>query len=358
MVREQLELAGALLALLLGSSSDTLVQSDGNGNGAVDDISNADEVVLSEATAGHCRGTHAKTAGNEGRTVTRDGVLVGSNADELEDALDTAAVHTMRLQVSKNQMVVGTAANKAISKTSLALIVAKTLGKSLGVGKNLGLIGVEVRGLSLLQGNRESRDSVVVRATLVTWEDGGVDGAFKVVHLIDLCLGVLASNPLAEEDQGTTRTTKTLVAGGGNDVGILEGARKNLGSDQAGDMGHISEHVGVDLVANLTDALVVNQATVGAGAGNDDLGAVEERKLLKLLVVDESGLLIQAVRDSLKVLGDGGNLLGGRLVAVRKMATVWQVETHQSVVRLHEGRVDVKVGRGARKSYDRSVKGC
>lgn len=65
------------------------------------------------------------------------------------------------------------------------------------------LVGLEVVGLGLFEGYGESGDGVVVWATLVTWEDGEVDGAFEVVE--DLLAGLCVSLPhaLSEEDHGT-----------------------------------------------------------------------------------------------------------------------------------------------------------
>lgn len=350
MVKEELELSGALLTTFLGSGLDNLVQSDGDGDSTVDNVSNADEIVLSKASAGHGRGTHAETAGNKGRAITGNGVLVGGDANKLENALDTATIDTMGLQVGQNQVVVGAATDKAVSKTTLALVITKALGKSLGIGKDLRLVGAEVGGLSLLESDRQGSDGVVVGTALVAGEDGGVDGVLKVVHLVNLGLGVLASDTLAEEDERTAGTTETLVAGGGDDVSILEGAGEDLGGDQARDVGHIGEHVGVDLVANFADALVVNETAVSTGASDNDLGAVEEGRLLKLVVVDEASLLVEAVREGLEVLGDGRDLLRGGLVTVGQMTTMGQIKTHESVVGVHQGRVDVEVGRSTRES--------
>lgn len=350
MLKEQLELAGVLLTSLLSGLANDLVEASSNGDSTVNNISDTDEVVLSEASRGHGGSSHAETTRDESRTVTRDGVLVGSNANELKDSLNTATIDAMGLKISKNKVVIGTTADQAVAQTSLALIITKSLGKGLGVGKDLGLVGVEIGSLRLLQGNSKSGDGVVVGTTLVAGEDGVVDGTLEVVQLILLRLGVGSADTLAEEDQGSARSTETLVAGGGDDISIAERTRQDLGGDHSRNVSHISEHVGVDLVANLADALVVDQTAVGTGASNNDLGSVEYGELLELLIVDEAGLLVEAVGDGLEVLGNCGDLLGGRLVSVGQMATVGEVQTHQAIMGIHESRVDVQVGGGTRES--------
>lgn len=344
MLQEQLEFSWALLTTLLGRILDGLVDAGGDGDGAVNNVGDADKVVLAEAAGCHGGGAHAKTAGDEGGTVARDGVLVGSNADELEDSLNAAAIDTVGLQISEDKVVVGAAADNAVSETAFALVVTEALGEGFSVGENLGLIGVEVGSLGLLEGHGESGDGVVVRTALVAGEDGGVDGTFEVVHFVNLGLGVRATDALAEEDESAAGTAQALVAGGGDDVGVGKRSGHDLGGYETRDVSHVGEHVGVDLVANLAHALVVDETAVGAGASDDDLGAVDERELLELIVVDQAGGLVQPVGDCLEVFGDEGDLLGGSLVAVGQMAAVRKVKTHEAIMSVHERGINVQVG--------------
>lgn len=350
MLKEQLKLAGVLLTSLLGRLANDLVEASSNGDSTVNNIGNTDEVILSEASRGHGGSSHAEATRDESRAVTRDGVLVGSNSNELKDSLNTATINTMGLKIGENKVVIGTAADQAVAQTSLALVVTKSLGESLGVGQNLGLVGVEIGSLSLLQGNSKSGDGMVVGTTLVAREDGVVDGTLQVVQLLLLRLGVGSADTLAEENQGSARSTETLVAGGGDNISIAERTGQDLGGDHSRNVSHIGKHVGVDLVANLADAFVVDQTAVGTGTGNNDLGSVEHGELLELLIVDEAGLLVELVRDGLEVLGNCRDLLGGCLVSVGQMATVGEVQTHQAIMGIHERRVDVQVGGSTRES--------
>ena len=114
-------------------------------------------------------------------------------------------------------------------------------------------------------------------------------------------------------------------------------------------MSHIGEEVGAGLISKLAHALILDQAAVRGSAGYNDLGAVEVSQLGHLLVIDDAGLLIQPVWESLEVLGDGGDLLAGDLVAVRQVAAVGKIEGEDAVVDVHDGGVSVQIGRRPRK---------
>lgn len=150
----------------------------------VDVDSDALEVGIAEATAGHGGSTNADTAGGEGTLVAGDGVLVAGNVDLLKDSLNTGAVEAVLAEVEEDHVAVGAVGDELVAEL-LELVL-----KGLGVGDNLLLVGLEVRGLSLLQGDGQSSDGVVVRTTLVTREDGEVDGALKVVEGLLAGLGV------------------------------------------------------------------------------------------------------------------------------------------------------------------------
>jgi hypothetical protein len=57
----------------------------------------------------------------------------------------------------------------------------------------------------------------------------------------------------------------------------------------------------------LLEASIVKVATVGAGASNNDLGPVEESILLEAIVINDSSVKIDSVRESLKIGGDDGD---------------------------------------------------
>lgn len=100
--------------------------------------------------------------------------------------------------------------------------VAEAFGEGFGVGEDGFLVVDKLRGLGLFEGDGESGDGVVVGPTLVTGEDGGVDGVFEVVEF-GLAFFVGAAYAFAEEDHGATGAAERFVSGGGDDVGVSEG---------------------------------------------------------------------------------------------------------------------------------------
>lgn len=234
-------------------------------------------------------------------------------------------------------------------------LVTKTLEldlNGLSVLDDLLLVLLELGGVGLLEGNGESSDGVVVGSTLVTWEDGEVDGVLKIVKDILSGLGISGTDTSAEEDHGTTGSTEGLVGGGGDDVGVLEWRWDDTGGDETGDVGHVDNEVGTDLVGDLAHALVVDQTAVSGSTGNKDLGPVHEGILLELLVVDDTSLNVDTVREGLEVGGDSRDLALSSLVTVGQMASVGEIKTHKSFMGPHDGLVDLEVGRAATEGLD------
>jgi hypothetical protein len=95
------------------------------------------------------------------------------------------------------------------------------------------------------------------------------------------------------------------VGGRGNNVGVFERRRNDTGSDQSGDVSHIDHQVGADRIGNLAHASIVNQAAVGRGTSDKDLGAVEQSIGGESVIVNDAGLVVDAVGESLKVGRNG-----------------------------------------------------
>lgn len=173
---EVLELVG-----LLGQRTLDLLA---NLDGLINVGSHTLKVSNTEATGSHGRGADTDSARGQGRLVAGDRVLVASNVDLLQDSLDTSTVKADRPQVDEDHVRVSSIRDKLVAQ-GLELIL-----QGLGVVDDLLLVGLEVGGVGLLQGDGQSGDSVVVGTTLVAREHREVNGVLKVVQLLLAGLGV------------------------------------------------------------------------------------------------------------------------------------------------------------------------
>lgn len=299
---EVLELVG-----LLGESGlDLLAELDA----LVNVVGDALKVGLAEATRSHGRGTNTETTGSKGALVAGNSVFVAGDVDLLKESLNTGTVEAEGAEVEENHVRIGTARDESVAE-SLELVL-----KSLSVRDDLLLVGLELGVSSLLEGNSESGDGMVVRTTLVTREDGEVDLVLEIVESLLARLGVDGANTLAEEDHGTTGTTEGLVSGGSDNIGVEEGGGNNTGGDEPRDVGNINDEVGANGVSNLAHALIVDEAAVGRGTGNENLGAEELGILLELVIIDDAGLEVHAVGHGLEVGRDSRDSREGRRMLV------------------------------------------
>ena len=290
---EVLELVG-----LLGEGSLLLLA---DLDGLVNVLGDTLELLLTETTRSHGGGTDTDTARGKGGLVAGDGVLVAGNVDLLKDGLNTGTVEVVLEKVNKDHVAVSAVRDELVAEALEGVL------QGLGVGDNLLLVGLEVGAGSLLQGNSQSGDGVVVGTTLVTREDREVDGALEIVQSLLAGLGVGLAYTLAEEDHGTAGSTERLVGSGGDNVAVLKGRLVDASSNKTRNVSHVHKEVAANLVGNLTHTGVVNLAAVGRGTGDKDLGAVHEGVLLELVVVDEAGVKVHAVGEGLEVCGNSGD---------------------------------------------------
>ena len=303
------------------------------------------EVLSTHTTGGLSWGSNTDTVWGKSRLVTWNGILVASNVDLLKNGLKASTIEGLWTEVDKDHVGVGSVRDELIAE------LLELLLKSLGVLDNLLLVLLKLWGINLLESNSQGSDSVVVWSTLVTWEDGEVDLVLKIVH--DVLAGlVLGADTLAEEDHGTTWSTERLVGGGGDNISVLEWRWDDTSGNETGDVSHVDHEVSTDGVGDLPHALVVDEAAVCRGTGNENLRSVHLSVLLEGIIVDDAGLLVETVWEGLEVGRDSGNLAGSGLVTVGQVSTVWKVKTHESLMWPHDGLVDLEVGWGSGQGLD------
>ena len=66
-------------------------------------------------------------------------------------------------------------------------------------------------------------------------------------------------------------------------------------------MSHVNEQVGAAKIRNLSHALVVDQAAIGRGTGNDDFGPVHDGIVFQGFVVNKASIKVYPVREGFEV---------------------------------------------------------
>mmetsp|Transcript_3376 Transcript_3376/g.10447 ORF Transcript_3376/g.10447 Transcript_3376/m.10447 type:complete len:478 (+) Transcript_3376:332-1765(+) len=302
----------------------------------VEEVGDGGEVGLLEAARGEGGRAHADAGGREGGFVAGHGVLVERDGGELEDGLDPGAVDVAGgLEVDEAEVIVGAAGDERVAASG------EGLGEGLGVGDDLSLVVDVFRRGRLAQGGRERGDGVVVGPALESGEDGEVDGSLEVVP-----------GALPVEDHRAARPPQRLVRRGGDDVRVVEGGGDDVGGDQARDVSHVGEQKGAVLVGDLSHSRVIYQPRVRRGARDDELRPKEPRRRGHRLVVDDPGRLVESVRHGLEKNRRCRDLLRRRLISVREVAAVRQVQRHDPLVRLQQRRVHLEVRRRPRERLD------
>ena len=103
---------------------------------------------------------------------------------------------------------------------------------------------------------------MVVRATLVAWEDGEVDGPFKIVEDFLAGFEICFAYALPEEDHCSSGPTERFVCSSGDDVCVRKWGKVYASCDETRDMRHIDDKVAADLVADFTHAAIINCSAV------------------------------------------------------------------------------------------------
>ena len=92
-------------------------------------------------------------------------------------------------------------------------------------------------------------------------------------------------------DDAAARAAQAFVRGGGDEVGVRDGAGMLAAGDEAGDVGHVDEEERVDAVGDLAQAGKIDDARIGGGAGGDHCGPHFFGLFGEGVVVDLLGLL-------------------------------------------------------------------
>ena len=132
------------------------------------------------------------------------------------------------------------------------------------------------------------------------------------------------------------------MRGGGDDVGVGNRAGVDACGNQTRDVGHVHEEEGLDGFGDFGDALELDDAGIGAGAGDDHFRLVLVGQLFDLVIVDALVILVHAIGD--KFVHAAGEV---ERMTVREVTAVSEIHAQNDVAGLKRGHVDGNVGGGA-----------
>ena len=235
----------------------------------------------------------------------------------------------------------------------LVPLVNEGLGHGLRVGAHLGLVG-NVFGLhGLVEGDGLGGDDMLERTALDTRKYGRIN---DLGHFLDDALrggdapGIV--KVLTYQDDTATGTAEGLVGRGGDDMGVFHRVLQQAGGDKAGGMGHVHHQDGTHPVGDRAHPGIVPFAGIGGGPADDQFRPGFDGHALHLVVIDEAGLLVEAIGDGL--VEDAGGV-DGRTVG--QVTAVGEVEAHERVSRAEDGHFDRQVGLGAGMGLDIGIFG-
>ncbi|EJK64467.1 hypothetical protein THAOC_14793 [Thalassiosira oceanica] len=298
------------------------------------------EVGLEEFPRGQRRRADPHPPRRDGGPVPRDAVLVEGDGNRVADLLELGPRDLLRLEVPKDQMILRAARGEGVPQAD------ELRPQRRRVELDLPRVRVELGRHDLEELRGHARDLVLVRAALERGEHG----------LVDLVLE--APLVLTEEDHAGPRTPEALVRRGGHDVAELEGTRLLLRRDETRDVRHVHEEEGAVVVRDLAELGVVPVPGVGGPAADDHRRLEQSGVPCELLVVDESRDRVDLVRERLEVDRGGRDglprplLLRVGVKSVRQVPAGREVESHDPVVRVEQGRVDREVGGRPRVGLD------
>jgi len=292
------------------------------------DIRQPVDLRLAEAALRDPRRAQPDARGAEGRFIARNRVPVADDPSQVEDARGRIAAERGAvlaghgLTIDQQHMAFGAAMRDAQPARS------QPVRQPLGIGHDLELQRSELIGARQLERHRHRGDRVHVRSALLAGEHRAVELAPQL--------------RIGGHQHRAARPGHRLVRGEADDVSIPHGSREDARRHQAGHVRDIGQQIRAHLVGDGAEFRPVGRIGVGREPGNDDLGPGVERLLPDRVVVQVIGLFVDVV---------AGNVVDQpapvNRAAMRQMAAVQQVESHDGVARLEQRAIYGVIGRGA-----------
>ena len=308
---------------------------------AVDDAGHFAGIFFVEATSRDSGSTETDTGRiHRLARIERNRRTAAGDADLFHGHFSFLTGNTLRSHVHHDEVVVGAIADD---------LVAELLhfgAHSLSVLDHVLGVGLEFRLQSFEECNGLTGVDVVMRTTLHTREHALVDFLGQR-NFLEFALDHLLDGAVLAHDDSRTRTTESLVGGGGHDVEVRHRRIDCLTCDEASDVRNVSHGESAHFVGDFLEALPVEVTAVGGETGEDHLRLFAESDFADLVHVDATCFLVDFVlHEVVKHTGEVHRM------AVRKVSTVVELEAEDLVTRLENGEVHSSVGRRTGKRLD------
>ena len=239
-----------------------------------------------------------------------NGIAVGGNVCAVKQHLRVVTGHAGFRKIRKHQMCVRSPGHKPQA------VLRKPRCQRACIFPHLLLVGFKFGGQRLAKAERLCRDDVHQRAALHTREYSAVD---------------LGAQSLLAENQPAAGPAQRLVRCGRDHIRIGDRAGMLAGGNQASDVRHINHEIRAYLLRNPGNPPKIDQARIGGGAGDNQLGPMLLCKRLQRLIVDGLRFALHAIGDKIVF-----SSAFAHRAAVRQMAAVCQIHGKNRIANLHE----------------------
>ncbi|CDH43407.1 hypothetical protein BN874_120058 [Candidatus Contendobacter odensis Run_B_J11] len=203
-------------------------------------------------------------------------VLIDSDMGATQRGVGSLAGETLVNQIHQKQMIVSAAGDDFI------VTFDEGSGHGAGVGDHLPLIVSEFRLLRFLEGHRFGGDHMHQRTALSA-------GKYQRIQLL-FNVGIGTG-----QDQAAARAAQGLVSRSRHYVGNRDRIGIDACRHQSGNVRHIHEQIGANLISNRAKSRPVHDPRIGREAGDNHLGLAFQRQPFHLFVINLTGGFVQAV---------------------------------------------------------------
>ena len=204
--------------------------------------------------------------------------------------------------------------------------------------------------LSLSKSNCHASNCMIVRSTLKAGEESLLDWLLQIVAFAD-----------SVENHSRSGASEGFVGGSGDNVAVFKRTGNDVGSDKAGNVSHVGMEQSAAFISNCPHSMifrknqvilkllpfVVNMSRIARHSSNNQLWSEEHGVFFQLVVINQSGCLISYDENSSQMVKkpttfvwhgfeenrSGRDLLLGSEETVSEMATVGEIQSHDSATR-------------------------